>query len=48
MTLDIAGSLALAAASGADVTTVAALLPEIRAGMNSGLAKSAQGRTTDG
>lgn len=48
MTLDIAGSLALADALGADTAAVAALLPDIRAGMMAGLAKSAQERPADG
>ena len=48
VTLDIAGTLALAGALGADTAAVASLLPDLRAGMMSGLAKSAQGRTTDG
>jgi hypothetical protein len=42
MTLDIAGSLALAGALGADVGAVAALLPDIRAGMVAGVAKVQQ------
>jgi hypothetical protein len=40
MTLDIAGSLALAGALGADTAAVAALLPDIRAGMTAGMAKA--------
>jgi hypothetical protein len=42
ITLDIAGSLALAGALGADVGAVAALLPDIRAGMMVGSAKAGQ------
>jgi hypothetical protein len=48
MTLDIAGTLALAAALGADVAAVAALLPDIRAGMMAGLAKAQRGDDRDG
>ena len=42
MTLDIAGSLALAGALAADVGTVAALLPDLHAGMMAGMAKAQQ------
>jgi len=42
VTLDIAGSLALARALGIDTAAVAALLPDIRAGMIAGLAKVQQ------
>ena len=48
MTLDIAGSLALASALGADVGTVAALLPDIRAGMMSGVSKLQRDTDRDG
>jgi hypothetical protein len=48
LTLDVAGSIALASALRADVAAVAALLPDIRAGMMSGFAKSAQERPADG
>jgi hypothetical protein len=40
LTLDIASTLALAGARGADLAAVAALLPDIRAGMMAGLAKA--------
>jgi hypothetical protein len=48
LTLDIAGSLALAGALGVDVGTVAALLPDIRAGMMAGVAKSQREADRDG
>ncbi|MCC6718770.1 MAG: hypothetical protein IT555_12870 [Acetobacteraceae bacterium] len=42
MTLDITGTLALAGALGVDPAAVAALLPDIRAGMMAGLGKVQQ------
>ena len=48
MTLDIAGTLALAAALGADVGTIAALLPDIRAGLMAGLTKAQREADRDG
>lgn len=48
LTVDIAGTLALAAAGDADTAAVAALLPDIRAGMMAGLAKSSRERAADG
>ncbi|MCX8003364.1 MAG: hypothetical protein N2688_00150 [Burkholderiaceae bacterium] len=42
VTLDMAGTLALAAASGADVAVIAALLPDIQAGMMAGIARTSR------
>lgn len=48
MTLDIASALTLAGALGADTGAVAALLPDIRAGMIAGIAKARTEPDRDG